>query len=248
MIKNIPNLISVLNLCCGTIAVFFAAEGEFAIASWLIIAAAILDFFDGFAARMLNAVSDFGKQIDSLSDLISFGLAPAVILFGLLKSAFIIEELNIDETSYFDLIILFSPFLIVVFSAIRLAIFNIAENQKKEFRGVPTPANALLIASLPLILTYQPTLESMFVIINYYTLLSIIIIQSALMVIPFKVLSLKFNGWGLKQNILRYILIAHGIGFIIGFGFKGIPLLYFIYLILSLLLYIPFFGKKYEKK
>ncbi|PKP22183.1 MAG: hypothetical protein CVU05_05010 [Bacteroidetes bacterium HGW-Bacteroidetes-21] len=234
-LKMIPNILTGMNLCCGVVAVILAFEGFYHIAAWLIIAAAVFDFLDGFAARAFKAISAFGKQFDSLSDLISFGMAPAIILYGILKGALIIDELKPEETEIITLLILFLPVLIVLSSAIRLGIFNTAENQTKEFRGIPTPANALFIASLPLILAYQPTLTAMFLIINVKTIVAVIILQSILMILPFRVLSFKFSNFNFKENIFRYILIVFVLIAIPYKGFVAIPAVYLLYVLLSVI-------------
>lgn len=245
--KQFPNAITAMNLMCGSISIFLTSEGHYYLGAWLIIIAAVFDFFDGFAARMLKAYSEFGKQFDSLSDLISFGVAPAMIVYQILKSALLVDEVSIEDTGNIELFLLTTPTLLVLFSAIRLGVFNVDTRQTKEFRGIPTPANALLIASLPLILTYQPSLTSMFIIINTKTLLSLILVQSALMVLPFRVMSLKISGFDIKKHFLQIFLILSAIALIVLFKYSAIPMIYFVYLILSLSLNFvkkPFLSDK----
>ena len=151
--KNIPNFITALNILCGSFSVVLAFEGYILWAAILIGIASIFDFMDGMAARMLNAYSELGKQLDSLADLISFGFAPSIILFVLMKKSLAIDSISFNQ--YSEIAFLAIPFLIVVFSAIRLAKFNVDTRQTSSFIGLPTPANALLIASFPLILHYS---------------------------------------------------------------------------------------------
>ncbi len=178
IIKAIPSVVTSLNLVCGVIATIFAFKGEIEISALLIICASVFDFFDGFAARLLKAVSEFGKQLDSLADLISFGLAPAMILYNLFL-------LNNPEGSFLE----YSTVLIVVFSALRLAKFNIDTEQTVEFKGLPTPASALLIISIAYYcFTNDNVLTGFF--LNPYALLSLSVLVSALMVAPIRLLSL----------------------------------------------------------
>ena len=146
MKKQIPNLITSLNLFTGSIGVVFALRGFLEIASLLILLCAVFDFLDGFTSRLLNAKSPYGVDLDSLADIISFGLLPATILF-----AFMENSVQNIEPSLRDGLLRFSPyiaFIIPVFSAYRLAIFNHDETQRFDFKGLPTPANALFIGFL----------------------------------------------------------------------------------------------------
>jgi len=154
--KIIPSFFTSLNLAAGCISIVFALKGELNIAGILIIVAAVLDLLDGMFARILNAVSEFGKQLDSLSDVVSFGVAPSMIIMQLMQYSLIAVEpaasFDIGNPSVWNMIIMYSAFLIAVFSALRLAKFNIDASQQKSFKGLPTPANALMITSLGFIL------------------------------------------------------------------------------------------------
>ena len=157
MKKHVPNIVTSLNAACGCIGIGLAFKGELVFASYMVGLAAILDFMDGMLARLLNAKSKFGKELDSLADLISFGVLPGFIMFSLLDMCF-------NESGGWVSYIPFIAFLIPVFSALRLAKFNTDHRQSDYFIGIPTPANAIFISSIPLILNYQP--EQILVISN----------------------------------------------------------------------------------
>ena len=149
----IPNIFTSLNLFAGFIAIIMAfIDGKAIFAAYFIIFAAIFDFIDGFAARLLNVKSDFGKNFDSFADIVSFGVALGIVIYQLLVMSLTeyseTATFNTESPSIIENIILFSPFLIILCSAIRLTIFNTSENQNDYFKGLPTPANALFIASI----------------------------------------------------------------------------------------------------
>lgn len=240
--KHIPNFITILNLLCGCVAIVVAFEGKFVLSAYLIILATVLDYLDGMSARLLKTYSEIGKQLDSLADVISFGLAPGVVLFVLMSNNPDMPEVmvrNSDITPYL-------AFLIPVFSALRLAKFNIDSEQSLSFTGLPTPASALLIASLPLITArVGSTNESPFVefanIINYpYSLIFLTLLVSYLLVSRLKLFSLKFKNLKWNDNKLRYILVLSSLVLFALIRCAALPLIIILYLILSVL----FFRKK----
>jgi CDP-diacylglycerol--serine O-phosphatidyltransferase len=222
IIRAIPSFITSMNLVCGAIATIMALHGEVRIAIILIICAAVFDFFDGFAARLLNMVSDFGKQMDSLADVISFGFAPAALLYNLIITNEILP-------GYFPLIAVF----ITVFSALRLAKFNIDTEQAAEFRGLPTPASALLLISICWYCNDYDNNITEFLKTNYVIII-LIIGLSALMVSRIKLLSLKIKSFGLKSNLWQLILISGTIVLLITFKILGIGLVIILYISLSI--------------
>ncbi len=222
----IPNSITLLNLLSGTLSIFFALKfpEKLYISGFLILLSSIFDFFDGFSARLLNAQSEFGKQLDSLSDLISFGLAPSFIMFSLLQS-------HTKST-----LIPFIALIIVAFSAVRLAIFNIT-NQKTEFKGLATPAFAILVASIAISSFYPKTLIHINIINilnNLIPLLFITVIFSILLVTNIKMFSLKFKTYSFSQNKIRYIFILSSIFLIIILFWSAIPYIIVLYILISL--------------
>jgi CDP-diacylglycerol---serine O-phosphatidyltransferase len=233
--KNIPNAITCLNLLSGCVALVLSFKKEYVeYAPYFIFLAAVFDFFDGFAARMLHSYSEFGKQLDSLADVVSFGLAPAAIMFNLLDTSLVYQNGNYDfeVATIPQLILLFSAFLIAIFSALRLAKFNIDQNQSDKFIGLPTPANALFISSLLLIVYKVEALQ--FIVLNIYFLIGTILISSYLLVSNITMFSLKFKTFDFKNNKLRYIFITISALLIVTFGVLALPLVILLYVILSI--------------
>ena len=233
MKRHIPNLITLLNLLSGSISIVFALHGDLAMASWMIGLAALFDFLDGMAARLLNAKSKIGNILDSLGDMISFGLAPAMILYMLLGSAPDMPDIIAGQYH----IPAFIAFLVPVFSAIRLAKFSVDDQQQDHFLGLPTPANALFFASIPLILIQYPdgsVIHEFFQ--GYYTLVALIVLTSILMVSNVPLFSLKFKNFEWKSNQYRYIFLMLAIALLIFFHFLAIPVLILFYIGFSLLI------------
>ncbi|MBW6460835.1 MAG: CDP-alcohol phosphatidyltransferase family protein [Bacteroidales bacterium] len=231
IIRNqIPNAVTLLNLLCGSVAVTFAFSGDLVLASWFIILAAIFDFLDGMLARALKAYSAIGAQLDSLSDVVSFGLAPAVIMYVLLR-----ESMGIDTYPGEFQFIPFIAFLLVLAAAYRLARFNAAGTGQQAFRGLPTPATGLFIASLPFILFQQSYLTFLKDIIgNQFTLLGIVIFLSILMVSRLQLLSLKFKSFRWQGNQSRYFLVILAIILLFFFQTAAFPFIIITYILLSL--------------
>ncbi len=241
MLKQVPNLITALNILCGSIAVLFAVSGDLILASLFVFLGIFFDFFDGLAARLLNAQSEIGLQMDSLADVVTSGLAPAVVMFQLMNMAFVgrmqnLPELfssegwNIGANSYFPLLGL----LIVVASAYRLAKFNVDTRQTSGFIGLPTPANALLVLSLPLILEYQSSEMAEALILNSWVLIGITVLGCILMNAEIPLFALKFKTWDFKTNSIRYIFIALCLLLLISLKFLAIPIIILLYIVLSI--------------
>lgn len=207
--------------------------------------AAVFDFLDGFAARLLKAYSEIGKQLDSLADVISFGLAPGAILFTLLEFSLFKKNQPIYEITaqWWEWLILFSAFLIPVFGAIRLAKFNSNNNDESFFRGLPIPANGLLWASLGLMLQSSGNQELFQLVYSTKNLVALGIITSGLMVINLPMFSLKIHSLKLKDNWYRYLFLAISILLIILFNFFGLAFSVFAYIILNVVFYL--FRVKY---
>lgn len=200
-VKNqIPNFITGLNLFSGCLSLVYAFEGELEIAFYLMVLAAVFDFFDGFAARLLNAKSDIGKELDSLADVVSFGVDPAVIMFVFFKN-------TVSDCSNLSLLP-FIAFIIPVFSAFRLAKFNLDTRQTESFLGLPTPANALFIGSYVF-------LPNFFSIAHHPITLSIIIIvMSILLLTELPMFSLKIKNLKPTENIERYVFAVVLLSFV----------------------------------
>jgi CDP-diacylglycerol--serine O-phosphatidyltransferase len=242
--KQIPNFITLLNLLSGCIAIIFALNSNFTTAAFFVGLGIIFDFFDGFAARKLNVKSDLGIQLDSLADMVTSGVVPGIVMFKLLELAVgapdIIEQTN-DWNAIFSFkgfkssIIPIVGFAITLASAYRLAKFNIDEDQQTYFKGLPTPANALLIMSLPLILEFQNSDLMNATILNLYFLLGLTLVSCYMLNAPIKLFSLKFTSGGFAKNASRYIFLALCIVTLIIFQFAAIPVIIAIYIVMSVL-------------
>lgn len=233
MKKHIPNLITACNLACGCIATVIAFKHTelLHLSSFFIILAAVFDFFDGFAARALNAYSAMGKELDSLADMVSFGFAPSVIVFSLI-SASAAEPSTI--TFFGENPLSYSAFIITIFSAFRLANFNVDTRQTDSFIGLATPANALFFLSFPLILHYTPNSIIAPYITNPYILIGLTIFMSFMMVAELPMFSFKFKSAGFKGNEVRFLFITTTIILGITLKFSAIPIIIFLYFITSI--------------
>lgn len=220
MKKHIPNALTCCNLLMGCLGIVFAFRGELTWSAYAIFIAAFFDFLDGMVARLLRAYSEIGKQLDSLADMVSFGVLPAVIIFQLL-----LRSQAQDPLSYL-------AFFIAVFSALRLAKFNIDERQSENFIGLPTPANALMIASLPLILQSGNAHFTGFILQPAF-LIGLVLVMCFLLVCELPLISLKFKSLSWRDNLYRYILIIGSLIFAGIFTFAAIPLILVLYIVLS---------------
>jgi len=235
--KYIPNTITALNLICGVLSIFFISRGDIIWASYLIFLAAIFDFMDGFAARLLNAYSDLGKELDSLADLISFGLAPSFIIMHEIADAMgLTMQFSFHETSPFHLILLFLPLLLVVTTAFRLARFNNDPAQEEKFLGLPSPASGLFFASLPLVRNYLELSFSSNFLNNPATIAALVVIFSYLLVSNVPMFSLKIKTIKDKKNIPAYILGSISLVLLVLFSLKAVFAIVILYIFMSLIL------------
>ena len=235
--KHIPNIFTLSNLSCGLIAIFLAFQAHLTLAGIFIVIGLFFDFFDGMLARIFNVSGDFGKQLDSLADLISFGVAPSIIIFQLIfnieSGSFLTQK---EDPQY--LLEYISPFfalLIPIFSALRLAKFNIDTNQSTSFIGIPTPANALFFISLPFILEYQPDSILTEYINNLYFLICIIIAMSLLMVSDIKLFSFKLKSFKWNENKVTYSYLLISMILLFKLAFVAIPIIILLYPVISLI-------------
>ncbi|MEI6047826.1 MAG: CDP-diacylglycerol--serine O-phosphatidyltransferase [Bacteroidota bacterium] len=236
MMKHIPNFITSLNLAAGFFAIIYAANGDLVTASWLILAAMIFDFLDGFSARLLKAYSAIGKELDSLADVVSFGVAPGLIIYKILDDSLsLFGPMMSDSDSVKLTLILITPVLMPVCAALRLAIFNNDSTQATTFKGLPTPANALAVISVVIAGHYsQSTLFSSFtgspILLIVFT-----VILSLMMVSRISLLSLKFSHLKVKGNEGRFILAGLVLISFAVFGIKAAPLIIPLYILTSFL-------------
>lgn len=222
MKKHIPNIITSLNLLSGCVGILLVLKGEFTLAFYCVIASGIFDFFDGFVARLLNVKSVIGKELDSLADVISFGLQPAMLMYMLLQSA--------TTNTYLPYV----GFLIVIFSALRLAKFNIDERQTSDFIGVNTPMNTFFIFSLPFLAESYPK-----VIYSPYFLVVITVVTSLLLVSEMKLFAMKLNSLAWKDNKFKYMFLMVAVVLLAIFHFAAIPLIFILYIVFSYLHFAP---------
>lgn len=227
MKKHFPNLITCFNLFSGCLALYFAFNAELEYAAYMVGIAAIFDFLDGMLARVLQAYSEIGKQLDSLADMVSFGAVPGAIMFGLLSQAeSTILGIPADVLPFFG-------FLITIFSALRLAKFNIDTRQAESFIGVPTPACSMFIGSLPLILATSGNLYDN-VILSPYFLLVVTVVFSYLLVAELPLFALKFKNLTWKDNATRFIFLGISVILLALVKFAAIPLIIVLYIVLSI--------------
>lgn len=217
-IFTIPNFITLGNLLCGIYGIIFLFNGQIKEAAILILVALVLDFLDGFIARITNSYSEIGKQLDSLADMVSFGVLPSLILFFLFRDATYLKYL---------------AFLPAMFSALRLAKFNIDTRQANGFRGLPTPANAMVIASFPFIFDQNFSYfgsETINIIFSLYAVfISFILISDVPM------MALKFKSFDWTSNKTRYLFLISSFLLLIFLQFQSIPIILAIYIAFSLL-------------
>ena len=246
--KQIPNLFTLLNLFFGCLAVIFILQNGINIVNgtdgtqlvsmpekiWLaslcIGLAAFVDFLDGFVARMFKVSSQFGKQLDSLADVVSFAVAPGMIVYQFLRLSFMQQENAVDASLWW----LLPALLIPCAGAYRLAKFNIDESQQYGFKGVPTPAVGLLIASLPLIYWNANNETVIALLLNKWVLYGIIILVSGLMVSNLPLMALKFKDLSLKNNLPKIVLVIAGVIAAIFLKWLAVPVIFLFYIILSL--------------
>jgi CDP-diacylglycerol--serine O-phosphatidyltransferase len=237
--KHIPNFITSLNVLCGSLAVVFAMNGELTTAVLLIMLAAVFDFLDGMSARLLKAYSPIGKELDSLADMISFGLAPGLLMYKLLEISlfrnYFLPDLERSLT-HTQLLVLGSAFLIPIFSALRLAKFNVDERQTSSFIGLPTPANALFISSLALIQEHGtlPSIDSF--LLGTPVLLCITVLFSYLLVAELPMFSLKFKNLSWRSNQVQYIFLFLSVVLLATLQFYGIVAIIPLFILISVIL------------
>jgi CDP-diacylglycerol---serine O-phosphatidyltransferase len=219
---TIPNIFTCGNLLCGCVGIVCVFRGDSLLAGALIVLAAVFDFLDGFLARLLKQASPIGKELDSLADCVTFGVLPSTIIFNLIDKT--IPDLNGLWLSYF-------AYILAVFSALRLAKFNVDTRQSESFIGVPTPANALLVASVPFILRYNPELEP--IIVNQKVLLGYVVVMSFLLVSEIPLFALKFKSFAWSNNRIQYIFIVASVLLLVLLKFAAVPVIIFLYILLS---------------
>ncbi|MBN2236113.1 MAG: CDP-diacylglycerol--serine O-phosphatidyltransferase [Bacteroidales bacterium] len=232
--KQIPNSITALNLLSGILAIVATFENALLWAGFFIALGAFFDFFDGMAARVLKVKSDMGKEMDSLADMVTFGVAPGFIVYQLMS-----QSANLPTCSLFDFTIApFIAFLIPVFAAFRLAKFNIDTRQTTSFIGLPTPANALFFGSFPFIkVAYLsaiiPAAQNW--IGNYWILTALVLLISFLMVAELPLLALKFSNLSWRDNAFRFVFLGLTFVLLVLIQFAAFPIIILFYIVISMI-------------
>lgn len=227
--KHIPNLITLLNLFCGCIAIVFLAQTKFEMAFYFMCLGIFLDFFDGYFARLFNVSSPLGLQLDSLADMVTSGLVPGFAMFWLIRLGNIATPLK-EVLPYFG-------FVIALASCYRLAKFNLDTRQTNFFIGLPTPANALFILSL-LVIVFDPesaSVVSLELLTNQYFLIGLTIFSAYMMNSEIHLFSLKMKGFNIKTNKIQIIFASISVLLLIIYGYAGIPLVIVSYVLLSII-------------
>jgi CDP-diacylglycerol--serine O-phosphatidyltransferase len=237
MKKHIPNLITLLNLFCGCIAIVFAVHDRFEMVALFVFLGIIFDFFDGLAARLLNVRSDIGLQLDSLADMVTSGVVPGLVMFKLLEMSLSngwdtgsLVSKGLEISTLWPLL----GFIITLASAYRLAKFNIDEDQTDSFIGLPTPANTLLIVSLPLILLFHNNEILNEIILNKWFLIGLTFVSAFLLNAKLPLFALKFKNWSFKDNAIRYIFLFMSIILLATLKYLAVPAIIVLYILLSL--------------
>ncbi|MNX28201.1 CDP-alcohol phosphatidyltransferase [compost metagenome] len=225
--KHIPNIITLLNLFCGCIAVVFVVKLNFEMAFYFVSLGIFLDFFDGFFARLFKVSSPLGLQLDSLADMVTSGLVPGLGMFYLMSNS------QISESS--KEILPYLGFLITLGSCYRLANFNIDTRQTDSFIGLPTPANALFILSLPLVIEYSDSLIVLEILTNYGVLLAISLLSFYILNAEIPLFSLKIKKFNFKDNALQIVFLILSVLFLVFFQYLGIPMVIIFYVLLSVI-------------
>ena len=232
MIKHIPNSITCCNLLSGCISIVLSCNGRVELAGIMIFIAAVFDFFDGFAARLLKAYSPLGAQLDSLSDVVSFGVAPSFIMYGYLSQQTAANSLSLEIAGVN--IIPFLAFFLAVFAALRLAKFNIDDRQTTSFIGLPTPAMGIFVASLPFTLRHEALAFMGGLMNSPLFLLAIVVIFSYLMISEIPFFSLKVKSLKFKENKHLYLVALFAIIKVAIFGLAAIPFVMLFYIIVAM--------------
>jgi CDP-diacylglycerol--serine O-phosphatidyltransferase len=224
--KHIPNSITLLNLLCGCIAMVFVTNSDFEMAFYFVCLGIFLDFFDGFFARLLKVSGPLGLELDSLADMVTSGFVPGYVMFFMLSNS------QHEISSHF--MMPYIGFIITMGSCYRLAVFNIDTRQTNSFIGLPTPANALFILSLPLVIKYSDSIFVLEILTNQWVLVVITLFSAYILNAEIPLFSLKIKKFNLKDNALQIVFLLLSFLLLFFFQFAGIPLVIIGYVLLSI--------------
>ena len=240
--KNFPNLLTLGNLFSGIMAIMLLLNENYLWATVFVFVGLFLDFFDGFAARLLKVSGEMGKQLDSLADMVTFGVVPAFAMYQLMKSAFaehgdttLIDYESLGINLGLDTFFALPAFVIALFSALRLAKFNIDTRQSDSFIGVPTPAVTFFVLSLLLIWDMNLNETIRLIMSTPWVLFVLTIVLSMLLVSEFRLIALKFKDFSFANNKYRFVLIGLSLILLLVFKFVALPLIFISYLLISLI-------------
>ncbi|WP_202702451.1 phosphatidylcholine/phosphatidylserine synthase [Flavobacterium sp. UGB4466] len=226
--KHIPNLITLINLFCGCIAVVFVSQDNFLMAFCMVSLGIFFDFFDGFFARLFKVSSPLGLQLDSLADMVTSGVVPGYVMYSLfLKSADPNNEVALT-------IVPFLGFIVTLGSCYRLANFNIDTRQTDSFIGLPTPANALFVLSLPLVIDFSDSLIIFEMLTNHWVLLGITLCSAYILNAEIPLFALKVKKFTVKDNVLQIVFLLISLVLVVLLQYMAIPLIIIIYVLLSI--------------
>jgi CDP-diacylglycerol--serine O-phosphatidyltransferase len=217
LVKHLPNALTCGNLLCGCLGIVFCLENRPVPAAYFVWASGVFDFFDGFAARWLKVTSPIGKELDSLADMVSFGLLPSLVMYKMMAAS--------SSNEYLP----YLAFLIAVCSALRLAVFNVDETQHDTFKGLNTPANTIFITSL----VFVPGAIGAF-LQRDWVLVIITVIFSLLLVSRVNIMAFKFKDFSWANNKLRFTFLGTAVLFLVGWGLPAVPLVILMYIAFSL--------------
>ncbi|MAZ28856.1 MAG: phosphatidylserine synthase [Cytophagaceae bacterium] len=238
MARFVPNAFTMANLFSGVVGVYFAANGKLEIAAYAVMIGIFFDFFDGFFARLFKVQGELGLQLDSLADVVTSGVVPGMVMFQLIRRVDHWGQqyhgLDPDFTWETLDVLPFFGFAITLASAFRLAKFNIDTRQGDSFIGLPTPANALLVISLPLIMAYQDIAFAEAIIENKWVLLGLTALSCYLLNAEIPLFALKFKNWAFAKNKTRYLFLILAVALLILLKFAAIPVIILLYVLLSL--------------
>ena len=236
--KHIPNLITLLNLFSGCIALIYASEENFEMAFFFVCLGIFFDFFDGFFARLLNVSSPLGLQLDSLADMVTSGVVPGFVMFKMLTNS-VSSDPSLIYLPYLG-------FIITLGSCYRLANFNIDTRQTDSFIGLPTPANAIFILSLPLILKNTDSLILLELLTNCWVLIIVTLVSAFILNAEIPLFALKIKKFNFKDNVLQIVFLLISLLLLIVFKFSGVALIIVFYVMLSVIMNL-ITGKKAKK-
>lgn len=230
--KHIPNLFTLGNLFCGTLATMAAVERYYEAAALLVVLGIIFDFLDGFLARILKVQGELGKQLDSLADMVTSGVVPGILMFRFYEETI---QHGDTELSGMGISMAFTSFILTLAAGYRLAKFNIDTRQSDSFIGLPTPAMSLFVISLPIIYEYTTIEFVKDLVFNNYFLVSVSLVLSFLMNAELPLFSLKFKSYGIKENIIKYVFLLVSLVLIITLQYLAVPLIIIMYVLLSVI-------------